>query len=274
MEQPNWSSEHALFGPNDLPSHEIINADAKQPLLLVGDHSSNKIPAGLNQLGLEADSLDRHIAYDKGTRPLLRELAGRLGYRTVLCNYSRLVVDCNRHVNDPSVILAVSDQTSIPGNHYLADEQRNLRITSIYNEYHGAVKSGLDSLQQHFVAPGLIAVHSFTPRLIGEEERPWHVGILWDKDERLALPLLDYFNSIEGLYVGDNHPYSGKHPADYTIDHHGEGRGLPCVSIEIRQNLLDTELGVQIWADRLCEIFLKIQRQDQLFESLRADMEQ
>jgi predicted N-formylglutamate amidohydrolase len=55
------------------------------------------------------------------------------------------------------------------------------------------------------------------------------------------------------INVGDNEPYSGKHAADYTIDHHAETAGLPHVSIETRQDLVDTEDGAEYWANILDE---------------------
>ncbi|MGB5468896.1 MAG: hypothetical protein WBM64_00660, partial [Woeseiaceae bacterium] len=47
-----------------------------------------------------------------------------------------------------------------------------------------------------------------------------------------------------GYYTGDNQPYSGKAPQDFTIDHHAEEIGLPHVGIEIRQDLVGGEEGV------------------------------
>ena len=48
-----------------------------------------------------------------------------------------------------------------------------------------------------------------------------------------------------GYLVGDNEPYSGKAPQDFTIDHHAESNGLPHVGIEIRQDLIDNDEGVE-----------------------------
>ncbi len=80
-------------------------------------------------------------------------------------------------------------------------------------------------------------------------KRPWQVSLLWDKDPRIPVPLLDRLRAHpSGLRVGDNQPYSGRHPADYTIDHHAEAAGLPHVSIEVRQDLISSEGGAERWA--------------------------
>jgi predicted N-formylglutamate amidohydrolase len=89
-------------------------------------------------------------------------------------------------------------------------------------------------------------VHSFTP-VLDERARPWHVGVLWERDEQTASRVLAGLRGVEGLVVGDNQPYSGKHPADYTIDHHAEAAGLPHVGIEVRQDQFESAAGTERW---------------------------
>jgi predicted N-formylglutamate amidohydrolase len=214
------------------------------PVLLVCDHASSLVPAALNNLGLSADDLSRHIAIDLGAAALTRALASRLAVPAVLSGYSRLVVDCNRHLHDPSAFAEVSDGTVVPGNLNLSAEARRGRADALYWPYHGAIQRALDVLGGR---PALIALHSFTPDM-GNVARPWHIGVLWDQDARLAEPLLRALRANDHLCVGDNEPYSGRHPSGYTIDAHAEARGLAHVSIEIRQDLLATSAGVDRWA--------------------------
>ena len=75
------------------------------------------------------------------------------------------------------------------------------------------------------------------------EARPWEMGVLWDTDTRLRDIFLEDFTAA-GYFVGDNEPYSGKAPQDFTIDHHAEEIGLPHIGIEIRQDMIDDEKGV------------------------------
>ena len=230
-----------------------LNEHGKAKVLLVGDHVSNHIPRALNTLGLEPAVLDQHVAYDIGTHKLISHLVDHLDAPAVIAGYSRLVVDLNRSLEDATAFPEVSDGIPIPGNHNLSKADRAARIHSFYTPYRVAIDQALHRFREQDITPALISIHSFTPQMAGKE-RPWHIGLLWDKDPRIPLPLMDILRAHpDGLNVGDNEPYSGKHPADYTIDHHAEAAGLPHVSIEIRQDLVNTEEGAERWATVLDE---------------------
>lgn len=234
-----------LLGPGEPgPWEEWRPSGPAFPVLLACDHASARVPARLRDLGLPATDLERHIALDIGAADLTRCLARILRVPAVLSGYSRLVVDCNRHLDDPSAFPATSDGSVIPGNHALSAEARAARADALYWPYHGAIARSLDELGP---CPALLAVHSFTPQF-GGVTRPWHVGVLWDQDDRLAGPLLGALRRDGAWCVGDNEPYSGRHPAGYTMDAHAESRGLPHVSLEVRQDLLATPEGVARWA--------------------------
>src|SRR5690606_26996201 len=127
------------------------------------------------------------------------------------------------------------------------DAGRTARALALHAPYHEAVGRALDAAGTPRQAPVLVAVHSFTPRLHGSE-RPWHIGVLWDKDPRLPLRLLAALRVRRDVVVGDNEPYSGRHPADFTIDHHAEPRGIAHVGIEIRQDMIRDPEGQARWA--------------------------
>jgi predicted N-formylglutamate amidohydrolase len=171
----------------------------------------------------------------------------------VLAGYSRLVIDCNRHLTDSTSIAAVSDGTVIPGNQDLTAAARQARAREVFEPYHAALATELAELAHEVPAPALIAIHSFTDRMSGQQ-RPWHCGVLWDQDPRLAVPLLERLRAEPDLVVGDNEPYSGRHPADYTIDTHAERRGWPHVCLEIRQDLLVQSADVEVWSARLARV--------------------
>ncbi|MEO8443613.1 MAG: N-formylglutamate amidohydrolase [Gammaproteobacteria bacterium] len=234
----------SLLGADDpAPVEEVRPPVPEYPVLLVCDHASARIPAALFNLGLAPLDLGRHIAVDIGAAALTRGVAALLGLPAVLSRYSRLVVDCNRHLDDPSAFPKASDDTVIPGNQDLPQAERDRRVAAIYRPYHAAVREALAKLGP---LPGVVAIHSFTPEFAGVV-RPWHVGILWDQDAGLAEPLIAALRVEEDLCVGDNEPYSGRHPAGYTMDAHAESRGLPHVSIEVRQDLLATPAGIRRW---------------------------
>ncbi len=218
----------------------------------------------LGTLGLPSQALADHIALDIGASALTRALSQRLALPAILARYSRLVVDCNRRLEDPSAFPAVSDGQVIPGNENLDQAERQRRAESLYWPYHHAVRDGLASLEGLGAAPALIAIHSFTPVFAGQK-RPWQVGVLWDKDPRIPQPLMRGLADQGDLTVGDNEPYSGRHPADFTIDHHAEAEGLPHVSIEVRQDLITTSSGVAEWSERLASVLLPILAKPELF---------
>ena len=258
MDSLETSPEHddcPLIGPGDPEPVSILNEGGAAKLLLVGDHVSNRIPAALNGLGLEAAVLGEHVAFDIGTRKLITHLSEHLDAPAVLAGYSRLVIDMNRGLEDPTLIPEVSDSIPIPGNQGLSLEDRALRIHCFYTPYRRAIDRMLRRIHARGVIPAFISIHSFTPQLAADGRlRPWQIGLMWDKDPRIPAPLFDRLRAHpENITVGDNEPYSGRHAADYTIDHHAEAAGLPHVSIETRQDLVNTEAGAEHWATILDE---------------------
>ena len=255
-----------MIGPDDPAPFTIINQQGQGKILIVGDHASNAIPGSLGRLGLDEESLRQHIAHDIGTRKLVNHLSAHLDAPAVLAGYSRLVVDLNRSLSDESLMPAVSDNTPIPGNQNMSEAHRNERIHCFYTPYRKAIDGMLHRYRDSGIVPAFIAIHSFTPEMAGFL-RPWHIGILWDKDPRIPLPLMQNLRAHpDGFNVGDNEPYSGKHPADYTIDHHAEASGIPHVSIEIRQDLVNTEVGAERWATILDDALRDILADPELYQ--------
>jgi len=255
----------SLLGPADPPPFRTLGNDEPQfPLLLVCDHASSTIPAALNNLGLDEALLNEHIALDIGAAAVTQRLAEKLGVPAVFCNYSRLVVDCNRPLAHRHAFPDYSDNTPVPGNQDLSDADKQQRIDAIFHGYHNAVAEGLQQLQSLAPAPAIIAIHSFTPTMDGYQ-RPWHCGILWDKDERLAVPMIKGLRNLQSFEVGDNEPYSGRHPEDYTLDFHGEQQGLPHVAVELRQDLIAHDAGAEQWAGILAAVLKPLLHDEQLF---------
>ena len=94
---------------------EVANPGGRAPVLLLCDHAGRRIPAWLEGLGLPAQELERHIAFDIGAAEVTRGLAMLLDAPAVLCHVSRLVIDPNRLPGDPASIPALSDGTVVPG---------------------------------------------------------------------------------------------------------------------------------------------------------------
>ncbi len=238
-----------LIGPGDPPPYEVLNPDGASSVLLICDHASPVIPAALNDLGLGADARGRHVAFDIGAADVTRSLSRRLNAPAVLAGYSRLLIDMNRQPGDPESILEVSDGTPVPGNRGLSEEEEAGRAETFFWPYHRAIAAVMAHLWRRGPAPALFSVHSFTPSLDGEDRR-WDVGVLWNRDPRLALPLIRRLRLHDHLRVGDNEPYSGREKA-YSIDLHAGTAGLPNCAVEIRQNHLQTPQGAADWAEIL-----------------------
>ena len=226
-------------------------------MLLTCDHASAAIPRSLAGLGLPPAAVAEHIGWDIGAAEVTRRLTPFLDAPALLSGYSRLVVDCNRDPEDPSSIPESSDGIAVPGNRALSPAARAGRVAACFAPYHAAITARLDAFLAAGIAPALVSIHSFTPVMKGAA-RPWHVGILWDRDPRLAQPLLAALRADATLQVGDNQPYSAREPAGYTVRHHAEARGLPHVAIELRQDLVADPAGAEAWARRLAHALAQI----------------
>jgi len=257
----------SLLAADEPSPFTLINDSGGARTLLVCDHASRRIPRSLDDLGLDELALRRHVACDIGAGDVTRRLSEILDAPAILAEYSRLVVDCNRHLADPTAFRAVSDGEFVPGNHNLDTAAKEARAQAIFHPYHEAIRARLQVFRQQGVAPAVIAVHSFTP-IFNRTSRPWQIGILWDTDDRIPKPLMKKLQRIPGTVVGDNEPYSGKLPADYTIDHHAEPVGLPHVSIEIRQDLIRTPAGVERWSCILGRALGEILDDDNLYTAV------
>ena len=239
-----------LLTAGDPPAVEHVNAAGKAPVLVSCDHASNAVPRSLAKLGLSDASLGLHIGWDIGAAGITRLIAHRLDAPAILAGYSRLVIDCNRNLEDPTSMPAVSDGVTVPGNQTLSPAARRERIETLFKPYHRAVEASLDGFAGRNVHPAVLSIHSFTPLMNGVE-RPWHIGVLWDKDPRIPVKLLAALRREAGLVVGDNEPYSAREPAGYTVRTHAVARGLPHVAVEIRQDLIADTAGEREWAERL-----------------------
>ncbi len=207
----------------------------------MGDHAGRLIPRALGALGLEGPDLERHIAWDIGVYALGRVLARDLDAPFVHQIYSRLVIDCNRKLDDPSLMPTVSDGSLIPGNLGLAPEHRALRIKEIHQPYHAQIASMLTAPQRRSTQAVLVSLHSFTPSLDGFD-RPWRYGVLHRNDSSFASAVLRRLQAAAPGEVGDNQPYA-MDGVDFTIPHHADRHGLAYVEIEMRQDILQTAEG-------------------------------
>lgn len=242
-----------LLDSDEPPAWSILREAGKSPFVLVCDHASNRLPRRLGTLGLHDHELQRHIGWDIGAAAVATLLAASLDAVAIFQTYSRLAIDCNRPPEVPSSIAEISEYTAIPGNRSLSQAQKDMRLNEIFLPYHDRIRAELDRRRDNGLPTALVAMHSFTPVFKGAR-RPWHAGVLYNRDDRLAKPMIELLRREADLEVGDNEPYALGDDSDYTIPVHGERRGLPHVEIEIRQDLIAEEAGQRAWCDRLTRI--------------------
>ncbi|MFL2546350.1 MAG: N-formylglutamate amidohydrolase [Candidatus Rariloculaceae bacterium] len=258
----------SLLAPDEPAPFEIIETDSDRPLVLACDHASNRIPRSLGDLGLDRAMLEEHIAWDISAGAITRLLSERLGATAVLGGYSRLVVDLNRDLKDSTAFPPISDGVLIEANLNLSDEEKSERARFLFRPYHEAIRQVIAARTTATQQPAVVCIHSFTPNFHGVM-RPWQMGILWDKDPRVALGLIPALRERD-ILVGDNEPYSGRHPADYTVDHHAESSGLAYASIEIRQDLVIDDSGRRLWTDKLAGALEYVLQDARLYEPVGA----
>jgi predicted N-formylglutamate amidohydrolase len=236
-----------LLAADEPPPFTADNEAGTSPLLIVADHAGKHFPRRLERLGVSDAECERHIAWDIGIGAVCRLLGQALDAVVIKQNYSRLVIDCNRTPGSETSIADLSESTAVPGNIGLSERDKLARVREIFQPYHDRIADELDRRRKAGRPTALISVHSFTP-VYKTVTRPWHVGVLYNRDRRFAQILMELLHREDGLVVGDNEPYSVTDASDYTIPVHGEQRDLHHVAIEIRQDLITDDAGQRTWA--------------------------
>lgn len=223
---------------------EILEGGARDVLLLC-DHASNAVPADID-LGIAPELLDNHIAIDMGAAAVTRALAGKLDCPAILATVSRLVIDLHREPDHVGLIPHRSDGHLIPGNETV---DKPARIARFHAPYHRVLRDRIRAQRPRLI----LSIHSFTPCLEhGGTDRPWQVGVLYNRDTRAAYPTVKFFER-RGFVTGDNEPYSGR-LLNATLNRHAEGQGIPSVAIEIRNDLIREGAGAEEWAGTLADL--------------------
>ena len=214
-----------LFDDDPAP-FEVQNGEGRSPVPR-DLRSRGAPPAEIARLARELsdDDLARHIAWDLGASAVAQRLAAALDATLIRQTYSRLVIDCNRPLAAADSIAGSSERTLIPGNQCLSPSAAEARAREVFHPYHDAIVGALARRERDGLRTVLVAMHSFTPVFL-DVARPWHVGVLYNRDARLAEPLLRLLRSESDLVVGDNEPYAVSDLSDFSILEHGERRGI------------------------------------------------
>ncbi len=229
---------------------EIINRDGAANLVLICDHAANYIPEVYRGLGLGEDMLETHIVWDIGAGGITRRLSGLLDAPAILARHSRLLVDSNREIHDPTLILALSDGVRIYGNENISEAERERRIANYHTPFHEACDSVI--VPRIDKKPHIIGIHTFT-HVFGGIRRDLELAVLWNQDKRLAEKFGAAFEGL-GFAVGWNEPYSGE-SFFYSMDRHGRDNGLLHTTLEVRQDLVSDERGQNHFAGVIAGVF-------------------
>lgn len=232
---------------------ERWRAAGRGPILLLCDHASNFIPEIFDSLGLDQESLDDHIAWDAGAAGVTRRVSDLLDCPAILTTASRLLIDCNRDPADYDSIVELGENTPVPGNVGLRETERAARVAAYHTPYHNCIDEARIAGVARIKA--MVAIHSFVPVFHGKQ-RSWHIGLIHNRDHRVAESLALQLRADDGLTIGDNEPYGPSDRVYHTLARHAEAHGLPSLMIEIRNDLIATEAGQTAWAERLAPMLL------------------
>ena len=247
--QVNCYGTDRLLQPDmDLDPVIRIDATGSSGILLVCEHAGNAVPRKIG-LGISAEAMTSHIAWDIGAARLTELLASKLGAAAYLQRYSRLVIDCNRPPGVPDSIPEVSDGVHVPANERLDATERNSRVADIFQPFDDALRTHLDGNP----VKAAISVHSFT-RTFGGFRRPWDIGLLFRQDTATSERLLAYLEAkYPELVVEANQPYRIDDASDWFVPRHAEPRRIPHSLIEVCNDRIATRNGQEKWADMLAD---------------------
>jgi len=236
----------------DGPPFEICGADRVSRYLVVADHARNRIPACLGDMGLSESARNEHFAWDPGSEGVALHLADRLNCPAIIAGFSRLVIDPNRVLDHPTLCTPHEDETDIPANIGISEEEKQARIEALYLPYHRAISAAISNILARGETPVLISSHSYVPQYRKGSYRPWHVGILWRNDERVSRPVINALRAHEGRFeIGDNQPYCRKSYRTQTVEAHAEDAGIPNLLFEVRHDLIQMAEQQKYWAEVL-----------------------
>lgn len=231
------------------PAFCVENEQGSSPYVLICEHASCFIPDPYQGLGLADRELQGHIAWDIGAEAVADTLGRLIDAPLVRANYSRLLIDLNRPPGSVTSIPEMSELTVIPGNIGISETERTRRIDTLFTPFQDCVKRLLNQRAAALLPTTIVAVHSFTPIYKGVS-RPWQAGVLYQKARVFGDKLIAELGGA-AAGVAANEPYQIDDDSDYTIPVHGEARGLDAVLLEIRQDLINSDDGAVLWANRL-----------------------
>ena len=243
----------SLLAQGEPSAFTVLNENGKANVVLVCDHASNRVPLQLQTLGLTAEQMASHIAWDIGALWVATYLSKHLDAPLVFSNYSRLVVDCNRCPEREDLVPASSANIAIPGNENLSQADIQHRRTSLFDPYHQAIESIVQSRGGNTTL--LLSIHSFTP-ILNSQDRPWPIGVCYENDSDMAKRWRSALQEQISELVGDNEPYAIEVGVDYTLPVHAARYSIPAIMLEIRQDQIANEVAAHSWGEIIAKAYV------------------
>ncbi len=252
-------------GPERQGDTETSDPALRYGFVITVPHASGDIPDWLSPLAGASEwraAAGTHHALDRGAAALARAVGTLLGSAVVQGECSRLFIDLNRPLDDPSAIVAEIDGQALAFNRSIAPGDLASR-RSAHRRYHQRVAASVASAAGRLF---LVDQHSFDRHGPAPTARDVDVGVCAPGDDVFARHLLAALlartqmrgagdrpaPSSRMLNVRLNEPYSADHPGAYIIRRH-----LPAaaggVVIEVCDDLLDTDQDVAAIARLLAE---------------------
>lgn len=229
-----------LLADDEGPAAELLNPHGRSPVILVCEHASNFVPAALDGLGLDDAARVSHAAWDIGALTLARRLNTALDAPLVASRVSRLVYDCNRPPEDAGAVPEKSELIEVPGNRGLGPSELAARTRDVYLPFRNLLSR---TIETRALPMSIVTIHSFTPVYFGKK-RDVELGILHDRDDRMARMMMRAAPKHSSLRTALNEPYAAIDGVTHTLREHAIPRGLPNVMIEVRNDLLGDDAGI------------------------------
>ncbi|PSL21130.1 N-formylglutamate amidohydrolase [Shimia abyssi] len=226
-------SSDATFGP----AVHVTPSKSAPSIIVVCEHATNRVPETLGTLGLDAQSLDAHIAWDPGALGVAQALSQHLDAVQVHGGISRLVYDCNRPPQAHDAIPVTSEIFAIPANANLSEKDKAVRAANVYAPFRDMLSQTITNNRDTLAL--MVTVHSFTPIYRGQP-RDVELGLLHGKDPRFATAMLAAKPASITLNTQLNAPYSATDGVAHTLDVHAAPINLLNVMLEIRNDLIQT----------------------------------
>lgn len=214
---------------------------------LTCEHASRRLPAPANPTPGERAILASHWGIDIGAWALTRELSRRGGYGAIGGRWSRLLIDLNRRVDDPTLVRPDAEGMTLSWNHGVDAAEIERRALAYHAPYHAEIDRQLVRRIVRGVRPVVLAIHTFTA-VLHHRRRNFDVGVLYDEHTALARRMARTIRR-SGLTVRYNQPYSGMAGMMYAVDRHGSHLDLPCLELEVNHDRLSDPEQVDAVAD-------------------------